>query len=137
MSDPQPPTTDAPATPARPTPEFPFTFHCQRSGNCCARPGGVVRVNDNEAARLAAHLGLSTAGFRSRYLAASGDRLRDGLGPGCIFLQQGTPAACAVYDARPDQCREWPHWEELRDPARVRAAQRFCPGIQARPAAPL
>src|SRR5262245_10256887 len=59
---------------------FPFRFRCQRSGNCCARPEGAVRVSDADVARIAAHLGLGVAAVRSRYVAATGDRLVDGLG---------------------------------------------------------
>jgi hypothetical protein len=59
---------------------FPFRFRCRRSGNCCARPEGTVRVSEADVARIAAHLGMKDAAFRSRYVAASGDRLVDGLG---------------------------------------------------------
>ena len=39
-------------------------------------------------------------------------------------------ATRAIHAARPEQCRTWPFWKELRDPERLRAARRFCPGIQ-------
>jgi Fe-S-cluster containining protein len=109
---------------------FPFRFRCRRSGNCCARPEGVVRVNDAEVERIAAHLGLSTAAVRSRYVAASGDRLVDGLGQRCVFLEDGPHASCTIYPARPERCRTWPFWDEHRDPAALAAAARVCPGIQ-------
>ena len=108
---------------------FPFRFRCQRSGNCCARPEGVVRVSDTDVARIAAHLGMSEPAFRSRYVAAAGDRLVDGLGQRCVFLEDGRHASCRVYAARPDRCRRWPFWDEHRDPAALAAAARLCPGI--------
>ncbi len=113
---------------------FPFRFTCHRSGNCCARPGGVVRVNGEEVAALAQYLGLSEAALRSRYLAATGDRLREGLGVGCVFLTESREgAACAVYPVRPERCRTWPFWPELRDdPEALAAAMRVCPGIERR-----
>ncbi len=109
---------------------FPFTFDCQRTGNCCARPGGVVRVTAADIVALAAHTGLENAAFRARFVAPSGDRLREGLGPGCVFLRDGPHPECSVYPARPEQCRTWPFWDELRDPATLAAAKRFCPGIR-------
>jgi Fe-S-cluster containining protein len=49
----------------------------------------------------------------------------------CIFLQTiGGQRVCAIYTARPNQCRTWPFWSRnLSSPdAWNRAAQR-CPGI--------
>jgi len=117
---------------------YPFTFACRRSGNCCAVPGGIVRVDDAEVAAIAAHLGLTVAATRSRYVAATGDRLKDGLGSRCVFLVEGRDgAACSVYPARPGRCRSWPFWPELlHSPEQLAAAIRMCPGVVARPAAP-
>jgi uncharacterized protein len=111
---------------------FPFAFACKRSGNCCAIPGGFVRVTDAEAAAIAALLGLDLAAFRSRYLQADGRTLKDGLGNRCVFLRDGAPAGCSVYRARPHRCRQWPFWPELLRDAELRAlALRTCPGIVA------
>jgi uncharacterized protein len=108
---------------------FPFRFRCQRSGNCCARPEGVVRVGPTDIARIAVHLAMTEAAFRSRFVAASGDRLVEGLGHRCVFLEDGAPARCTIYPARPDRCRRWPFWDEHRDPAALSEAARICPGI--------
>lgn len=111
---------------------FPFAFACQRSGNCCAIPGGFVRVTDDDVQRIAALLGLEVAAFRSRYLQPDGVTLKDGLGHRCVFLQDGAPAGCSIYEARPQRCREWPFWPELRHDARLRElVLRTCPGIVA------
>jgi hypothetical protein len=108
---------------------FPFRFRCQRSGNCCARPEGVVRVSPADVERIAAHLGMTEAAVRSRYVAATGDRLVDGLGHRCVFLEDGSHARCSIYPARPERCRSWPFWDKHRDPAALAEAARICPGI--------
>lgn len=109
---------------------FPFAFACRRSGNCCAIPGGEVRVTPAETAALAAHLGLSAAAFGGRYLRADGATLVDGLGSRCVFLRDGPEPACGVYPVRPQQCRTWPFWESMREDRELLAfARRTCPGI--------
>lgn len=89
-----------------------------------------MRVTADDVARIAAHLGMNEAAFRSRYVAATGDRLIDGLGHRCIFLEDGAHASCSIYPARPERCRRWPFWDEHRDPAALAAAARVCPGIE-------
>ena len=113
--------------------DYPFEFRCRRSGNCCAIPGGFVRVGDADVERIAAYLDLTAAAFRSRYVTADGERLVDGLGSRCVFLQDGAQAACSIYAARPAKCRDWPFWPELlTDPELLRLVQRTCPGITSR-----
>ena len=88
-----------------------------------------MRVTPDDVARIAAHLGMSEGAFRSRYVAASGDRLAEGNGPRCVFLADGRHASCSIYPARPERCRSWPFWDEHRDPTALAAAARVCPGI--------
>ena len=110
---------------------FPFRFECRRSGNCCAIPGGIVRVSPEEAASIAAHLGLTPAAFASRYLQPDGERLKEGLGNRCVFLRDGAEASCGIYPVRPQRCREFPFCPELRADDQLRQfVQRTCPGIQ-------
>jgi len=85
---------------------FPFSFACRRSGNCCAIPGGFVRVTSDEAARIAEYLGVDAVAFRSRYLQPDGRTLKDGLGHRCVFLQDGAQAGCGIYPVRPQRCRD-------------------------------
>jgi Fe-S-cluster containining protein len=102
-----------------------------RSGNCCAIPGGIVRVSADEAAAIAAFLGMSERAFRSRYVQPDGERLVDGLGNRCVFLQDGARAGCAIYPVRPAKCRTFPFWPELlHDPVLLARLQRRCPGIE-------
>lgn len=121
--------------------DLPFTFACRRSGNCCAIPGGFVRVSVAERRAIAAHLGMDERAFASRYLQA-GDgerdaaRLKEGLGHRCVFLQDGREAGCTIYPVRPAKCREWPFWPEvLVDASLLAFVERTCPGITARPSA--
>lgn len=110
---------------------FPFRFTCKRSGNCCAIPGGCVRVDAQDIPAIAAWLGIGVDAFRSRYLQPDGVRLKDGLGNRCVFLHDGAQARCTIYPVRPQKCRDWPFWPELlRDPALLRLVERTCPGIQ-------
>jgi hypothetical protein len=113
---------------------FPFTFDCRRSGNCCARPGGIVRVTDADVGAIAVHLGMPESAVRSRFVGPDGSRLRDGLGHRCVFLDDGTKPRCTIYPVRPEYCRRWPFVDELRDdPARLAEAAQLCPGIRLRP----
>ena len=110
---------------------FPFRWQCRRSGNCCAIPGGFVRVTAVELAAIAAHLCMGEAAFRSRYLQPDGERLKEGLGSRCVFLQEGAIAGCAIYPVRPAKCRTFPFWPELLLDESLRARlQRTCPGIE-------
>jgi Fe-S-cluster containining protein len=113
---------------------MPLRFTCRRSGNCCSRPGGFVRVTDVDVARAAAQLGISERAFRSRYVAVRGDRLVDAPGARCPFLEDGVITRCRIYPARPERCRTWPFWAELRkSPGTLREAVRLCPGIEPLP----
>lgn len=118
-------------------PGFPFAFACRRSGNCCAIPGGFVRVDAGEAAAIAAACGLARAAFGSRYLEPDGATLKAGLGGRCVFLQDGAEAGCSIYPVRPRQCRQWPFWPRvLQEPELLALVRRTCPGIVELPAAP-
>lgn len=116
---------------APPADAYPFRFRCQRSGNCCARPEGVVEVGPADIARIAKHLKVSEGAVRARYVARRGDRLIDAPGGRCVFLADGRETTCRIYPARPKQCRTWPFWPELlRSPETLREAMRLCPGIE-------
>ena len=117
--------------------DYPFTFSCQRSGNCCAIPGGFVRVSADDRRKIAAFLGLSEEAFDSRYLRADGETLRDGEGSRCVFLDDGRQAACRIYPVRPEKCATFPFWPELvHSPELLAAAARRCPGMSLEPTPP-
>jgi Fe-S-cluster containining protein len=90
-------------------------FHCTGCGACCT--GGVdhvVETSATERSAIRAHLGISEAWFRRRYLehldeTTFGIRLEaDGR---CPFL--GRDNRCRIYPVRPRQCRTYPWWPEL------------------------
>jgi len=109
-------------------------FGCTGCGACCVSHGPytVVAVSREDRGRLAAHLGLGLQAFTRSHCARVGDglALRDPPGSGaCVFLQRET-GRCAVYQARPAQCRTYPFWPELM--ARrtwTRDVAPFCPGV--------
>jgi uncharacterized protein len=112
---------------------FPYSFACKRSGNCCAIPGGFVRVTSSERQALAQYLGLDESAFASRYLQPDGIHLKEGLGNRCVFLVDGAQAGCGVYPVRPHKCREWPYWPEILQDDQLREmVERTCPGIEPR-----
>jgi len=116
---------------SEPKRDFPFRFRCRRSGNCCARPEGLVRVSPADITQIADHLRMSEAAVRARFVSASGDRLIDAAGGRCPFLEDGRHTSCRIYAVRPQKCRSWPFWEEfLHDPRALRDAARLCPGIE-------
>jgi Fe-S-cluster containining protein len=105
-------------------------FECQGTGRCCvSREGyGYVYLNLEDRRRLARHLGISTRAFTLRYCEKTDGHfhLKEFKGP-CQFLQG---KGCAVYEARPNQCRTWPFWPENMN-ARIwnQEIQSFCPGV--------
>jgi Fe-S-cluster containining protein len=88
-------------------------------------------VSPLDISRIADHLHISEAAVKTRYVAASADRLIDGPGGRCPFLEDGQQTSCRIYPVRPKKCRSWPYWEEFRDnPEALRQAARICPGIE-------
>lgn len=105
-------------------------FTCTACGNCCRNRGDyeVVWVRPSEVRRLAAFKGLAPAAFRSLYLeeveGAWSLASREGA---CIFLDG--EGRCAVYEARPRQCRTWPFWPQtLRRREWQEEVLPLCPG---------
>jgi Fe-S-cluster containining protein len=86
-------------------------FHCLRCGQCC-RHEGEVRLVDGEATAIAESLGLEPADFAEQFTRLREDRLglslTDHPDGSCIFLE-GTPPSCRIQEAKPRQCREFPH----------------------------
>ncbi len=105
-------------------------FECAGCGDCCTGAPGFVWVGDTEMQTLAAASGLSVADFKATYVREADGRrsLIERSGGDCVFFDPAT-RKCAVYHARPLQCRTWPFWESnLRTPSIWRAISRVCPG---------
>ncbi|MCL5268973.1 MAG: YkgJ family cysteine cluster protein [bacterium] len=97
-------------------------FECTRCGQCC-KGDGVVRINLDQAQRMAAALGMDKRRFLKAHAIRAGLRewwLKDKLqypggltGPEekwCIFLEVGEDRRyfCRVNDVKPQQCRDFP-----------------------------
>ncbi|MBN1825856.1 MAG: YkgJ family cysteine cluster protein [Candidatus Eisenbacteria bacterium] len=84
------------------------SFRCRRCGACCRRPGYVL-LDRADRERLAAALGLDEAVFLARYARVASNRAQLSLiekeDGSCVFLEGDR---CAVYEARPRQCRDYP-----------------------------
>jgi len=106
-------------------------FKCTSCGNCCRTHGeyAFVYLAPADVAALSAELGLPPAEFTARYCREE---------EGYVVLRMDEPACpfltaenrCAVYRARPMQCRTWPFWEEnLKRAVWEGPVKECCPGI--------
>lgn len=105
-------------------------FECQGEGKCCLSRGeyGYVYLSFNDRRRLASYFGMSTAEFTARYAEKE---------DGCYQLRYAdrdcpffNDNRCAVYEARPWQCRTWPFWpENMNRTVWEREVASYCPGV--------
>jgi Fe-S-cluster containining protein len=84
-------------------------FKCQQCGTCC-RWSGHVLLTEDDIAGLALHAGLTEDQFIACYTVLAANRsqlsLADGPDGSCVLLKDGF---CTLYEARPAQCRDFPH----------------------------
>ena len=85
-------------------------FNCRRCGACCRIKDGIVRVSEDEIARIAAFLGIAEADFIVNETELSPDRkslvlksLPDGT---CAYLTPDN--LCRINPVKPDKCRTFP-----------------------------
>ena len=85
---------------------------CLTCGNCC-RTLQIV-VDDKDIARLALRLKMTPRQFSRQYVATDPDRTQHLKSTPCSFL--GADNRCAVYEDRPQACRDFPylHAEDFR-----------------------
>jgi Fe-S-cluster containining protein len=100
----------------------PTTFYvCQRCTACCKWPGDV-RLEDDEIAPIAAHLGLGEQEFLDRYVRLRTNRqglsLIEKDNHECIMLDGDS---CRIHAVKPEQCRGFPNkwnfpgWQNVCD----------------------
>lgn len=98
------------------------SFKCRQCGTCC-RWSGHVLLEASDIVRLAAAAGVSQEEFIARYTVLAANRrqlsLADAPDGSCILLADGR---CALYEARPAQCRDFPHSWRVAD---------GCPALEA------
>ena len=84
-------------------------YVCQRCNACCKWPGDV-RIENDEVAPIAAHLGLSEHEFIQRYTRLRTNRtglsLIERENHECIMLENG---GCRIHAVKPGQCRGFPN----------------------------
>ena len=102
-------------------------FNCRRCGACCRIKDGIVRVSEDEIARIAVFLGIAEADFIANETELSPDRkslvlksLPDGT---CAYLTPDN--LCRINPVKPDKCRTFPFAWTNPDSATV------CPEIAA------
>ena len=83
-------------------------FNCTQCGDCCRWPGSVL-LTDADITRMAEFLQLPEEEFISGHTRLAPNRIQLALNEepdgSCIFLKDNR---CAVYGARPEQCRSFP-----------------------------
>jgi len=88
-------------------------FQCRRCGACCTGAPGYVWLQEEEAAAIAARLGIEPPDFLSRHTRRVYGLLslredRDGR---CVL--HDARGGCRAYESRPLQCRTWPFWPRI------------------------
>ena len=85
------------------------SFKCQQCGACC-RWSGHVLLTDIDITRLAEAAELSEEDFITRHTVLAANRrqlsLADAPDGSCVLLKNDR---CTFYEARPTQCRDFPH----------------------------
>jgi Fe-S-cluster containining protein len=105
-------------------------FTCTGCGDCCTGAPGFVWVNREEIEDLARKVKLSPAEFEERYVRKVGIRksLVEYENGDCVFFDANS-RKCAVYEARPKQCKTWPFWQSnMASEKTWRETCEVCPG---------
>ena len=115
-------------------PDVPPGAACTGCGDCCRWPGHVF-LTEADIAVLSAAVGLDERTFIDRHTRLASNRsqlsLREKADGACEFLDGDR---CAVYAARPQQCRDFPRtWRVDGCPAAAGRATRDDGPSYARP----
>jgi Fe-S-cluster containining protein len=108
-------------------------FECTRCSRCCRHTPGFVFLSKKDLEDIASYLGRTEEAVRAQYCrvvtfgAFRRLSLKEKPNLDCVFWEDG---GCAVYPARPLQCRSFPFWAanlESREAWKRTGAS--CPGI--------
>ncbi|MGD0566624.1 MAG: YkgJ family cysteine cluster protein [Candidatus Goldiibacteriota bacterium] len=102
-------------------------FECLKCGTCCAVPGEVFLTQD-EGKKIAALLGMDFNAFKAKHMKKVWRQfiLNMPYSGGCVFWKD---KKCTVYEARPEQCRTFPYWEELKSShENWKEIEKYCKG---------
>jgi len=106
-------------------------FKCTGCGDCCTGSPGYVWVNQKEIDAIAVELNISPEQCEEKYIRHIGVRrslIELPQSYDCIFLDADT-RKCAVYTARPRQCKTWPFWKSnVRTEETWKETCQACPG---------
>jgi len=84
------------------------TWNCQRCGNCCRWPG-IVKINDDEIAKIAKSKNIDEQSFIDQYTELRPDRkgltLISKKDDSCIFLEGKNH--CSIQAVKPQQCKDF------------------------------
>lgn len=85
--------------------EFFETFDCLTCANCCKSISPIITDKDIE--RISKHLRIRPSVFTEKYIFMDTDGFWAYKQTPCPFLDAEN--YCAIYDARPKACSEYPH----------------------------
>ena len=90
--------------------QAPTNFVCRRCGACCRIKDGIVRVSEEEIARIAAFLGMTESDFIKTETEVAPDRtgliLKSRPDGACAYLRDDN--LCRINPDKPDKCRTFP-----------------------------
>ncbi len=100
-------------------------------GKCCIGESGNIFVTTQEMQNISKLLDIDIAEFYKKYLIKKGYRFSliekiVGDSYDCIFFERES-GGCAIYEARPKQCRTFPFWEYFKN--NIEELKLECPGI--------
>ena len=108
-------------------------FECQMCSYCCSSEPGYVYLTEADLDAASKEMGVDRDTFISLYcrLVDFGMyylvSLRERSDYDCIFL---TDKGCAIYKARPVQCRTYPFWKNVMESEESwKNEGKSCPGI--------
>jgi uncharacterized protein len=102
-------------------------FKCEKCGACC-RAEGYVYLKKGELESMAEYNSKSAKEFRdifTEFILFKGRVVKQDP-EGCVLLVDGR---CAVYGARPSQCREFPFWKNV-DAEWWEYFKTYCAGVK-------